>query len=76
VAELAEWCTRRPRRKDEDKGFVGSLFDVGFHSFVTKIVTVLFVISLVLSGLYTIFIVASAFAADSGAGVVGSSSPR
>ncbi len=54
----------------EDKGFFGSLFDIRFRSFVTtKIVPALFIISLVVSGIYTIFLVATVFGADSGAGI-------
>lgn len=54
----------------QDKGFLGSLFDIGFRSFVTtKIVSVLFVIAMVLSAIYTLFLIATAFSADSGAGI-------
>lgn len=54
-----------------EKGFFASLFDIGFRSFVTtKIVTVLFVISLVLSAIYTLVVIAVAFDASSGVGIV------
>lgn len=54
-----------------EKGFFGALFDIGFRNFVTtKIVSVLFVIALVVSGLTTLLWVISAFAADSGLGLL------
>jgi len=54
----------------EAKGFFSSLFDLSFSSLVTtKIIKVLYVITLVLIGLGYVFFTVSAFAADSGAGV-------
>jgi len=55
----------------QEKGFFGSLFDISFRSFVaTKIVSVLFVIALMLSALYTLFAIAAAFNASWSIGVV------
>ena len=54
-----------------DKGFFGSLFDIDFTNFVTtKIIKFLFVVAIVLAGLYTLFLIAAGFGADSGIGVV------
>ncbi len=56
----------------QEKGFFGSLFDIGFRSFVTtKIISVLFVISIILSALYVLGFVVAGFVSDEpAAGVV------
>jgi hypothetical protein len=52
------------------KGFVGSLFDFGFTSFVTpKVVKVLYVLIMVVLGLSGLGFAASAFAVNTGAGI-------
>jgi hypothetical protein len=53
------------------KGFLGSLFDLSFTSFVTtKLIKLLYVLSLVLLGLGYLFIAAAAFNDSGGAGVL------
>jgi hypothetical protein len=57
--------------QSEAKGFFASLFDLSFSSLVTtKIIKVLYVITLVLIGLGYLVFTISAFAADSGAGAL------
>ena len=47
----------------EEKGFFGSLFDISFSSFITtKIIKVLYVLSLIVIGLFALGLVVSAFA--------------
>ena len=53
-----------------EKGFFGSLFDVSFSSLITtKVIKVLYVLSMVLIGLMALVIVASAFTQSVGAGL-------
>lgn len=53
------------------RGFFGALFDISFRSFVTvRIIGVLYVISIVLLVLYTIFLIIAAFQASAVFGVV------
>ena len=53
-----------------EKGFFASLFDVSFSSLITtKVIKVLYVLSMVLIGLMALVIVASAFTQSVGAGV-------
>ena len=55
----------------ETKGFISSLFDLSFASFVTpKIIRVLFVLSLIGIGLWSLLILIAAFNASTGAGVI------
>jgi hypothetical protein len=57
--------------QSETKGFFGSLFDISFSSLITtKIIKVLYVLTLILIGLGYVFFTISAFAADSGAGAL------
>ena len=54
-----------------EKGFLGSLFDLSFTSFVTtKLIKVLYVLSLILLGLGYLFIAAAAFHESGGAGAL------
>lgn len=53
-----------------EKGFFSSLFDISFQSFVTpRVVGVLYILGLIVTGLYALFIVIAAFAADTALGV-------
>jgi Domain of unknown function (DUF4282) len=53
-----------------DKGFFGSLFDISFSSLVaTRVIKVLYVLSIVLIGLMALVFVAGAFAQSVGAGL-------
>ena len=55
----------------EEKGFFGSLFDISFSSFITtKIIKVLYVLSLIVIGLFALGLVISAFAQSAGLGIV------
>jgi hypothetical protein len=55
----------------DNKSFFNSLFDFSFSSFITpKIIKVLFVIGIVLSVIYAIAIIATAFAAHIALGIV------
>jgi hypothetical protein len=55
----------------EEKGFFGSLFDISFSSFITtKIVKVLYVLSLILIGLFALGFVISAFSQSAALGLV------
>ena len=46
----------------EDKGFFGALFDISFSSFITpKIISVLFVIFMILSGLAALVMIITGF---------------
>ncbi|MGH2947352.1 MAG: DUF4282 domain-containing protein [Solirubrobacteraceae bacterium] len=55
----------------EEKGFFASLFDISFTSFVTtKIIKVIYVITLVLIGLFAIGLVIGAFADSVGFGIL------
>jgi hypothetical protein len=55
----------------DTKGFFASLFDMSFSSLVTtKVIKVLYVISLVVIGLVALFFVIGAFASSAAAGVV------
>ena len=54
----------------EDKGFLASLFDFSFSSLITlKIIRVLYILSLVGAGIYTLIFVGAGFASDSALGV-------
>lgn len=55
----------------DNQGFFASLFDVKFKSFVTtKIITILFILAMIVDGLYILFLVLAGFNADPGLGVV------
>jgi hypothetical protein len=55
----------------EEKGFFGSLFDISFSSFITtKIIKVLYVLSLIVIGLFALGLVISAFADSAALGIV------
>jgi hypothetical protein len=55
----------------EEKGFFGSLFDISFSSFITtKIIKVLYVLSLILIGLFALGFVVAAFSSSAGEGIV------
>jgi Domain of unknown function (DUF4282) len=54
-----------------EKGFFGSLFDISFSSLITtKVIKVLYVISLIVIGLFALFFVIGAFASSAALGVV------
>jgi hypothetical protein len=54
----------------EGKGFTESLFDFSFTSFVTsKIVQVLYALSIILSGIFSIFLIAESFAISGSLGM-------
>jgi hypothetical protein len=53
------------------KGFFGSLFDISFSSLVTtKVIKVLYVISLIVIGLFSLFFIIGAFSRSAGLGVL------
>lgn len=53
------------------KGFLASLFDFGFTSFVaTRVVKVLYVLIVLIAGLYTLFLLTLGFRLGTGAGVL------
>jgi hypothetical protein len=53
------------------KGFLPSLFDFSFSSFVaTKVVKVLYVLIVLIAGLYTLFLLALGFRAGTGVGLL------
>ena len=57
--------------QSDAKGFFGSLFDLSFSSLITtKIIKVLYVLTLILIGFAYIAFTISAFAADSGVGAL------
>lgn len=54
-----------------EKGFLGSLFDVSFSSLITtKVIKVIYILSMILIGLTALFFVAAAFTESAGAGVI------
>lgn len=56
---------------DQAQGFLQSLFDFSFTSFITtKIIKVLYALSMLVDGLLCLFLVVSAFAISTGIGVV------
>lgn len=56
---------------EQSKGFIGSLFDFSFRNFVTaKIIGVLYIISVVIIALYTVFLIVAAFEASPAFGAV------
>jgi hypothetical protein len=53
-----------------EKGFFGSLFDISFTSFITtKIIKFLYVLALIIVGLFALIFVVAAFRASAAAGV-------
>jgi hypothetical protein len=53
-----------------DRGFFGSLFDISFSSLVTtKVIKVLYVLSMIMIGLGALFFVGAAFTNSAAAGV-------
>jgi hypothetical protein len=53
------------------KGFFGSLFDISFSSLITtKVIKVLYVISLIVIGLFSLFFIIGAFSRSAGLGVL------
>ena len=55
----------------EPKGFIGMLFDLSFSEFVTtKVIKVLFVIGVVLAGLYALGFILAGFGSSVGLGIV------
>ena len=55
----------------QERGFFGALFDVSFTSFITtRIIKVLYIITLVLIGLGALVFIGAAFADSVGAGLV------
>ena len=53
-----------------EKGFLGSLFDVSFSSLITtKVIKVIYVLSMIVIGLTALAFVAAAFSESAGAGV-------
>lgn len=56
---------------DQARGFFGSLFDLSFRSFITtRIIGILYIISIILIALYTIFLVVVAFDASPALGAL------
>ena len=52
----------------ENKGFFGSLFDLSFTEFVTtRIIKILYALSIIISGILAIAVIIGGFAAESGA---------
>jgi hypothetical protein len=63
----------------EEKGFFASLFDLSFTEFVTtRLVPVLFVLSIVVAAIYTLFLVFAGFKGGviTGIGALGASVNR
>lgn len=59
------------RRLVQTKGFFSSLFDINFNSLITpRLIKVLYVLIMVVIGLFALIMVISAFAADAGIGVL------
>lgn len=55
----------------EPSGFIGMLFDLSFSEFVTtKVIKVLFVIGVVLAGLYALGFILAGFGSSAGLGIV------
>jgi hypothetical protein len=55
----------------QTNGFLGSLFDYSFSSFITsKIIKVLYVLTTIVVGLWTFLLILVAFNASSGAGML------
>jgi len=53
------------------KGFFASLFDISFSSLITtRIIKVLYVISLIVIGLFSLFFIIAAFTSSAGAGIL------
>lgn len=53
------------------KGFFGSLFDISFSSLITtKVIKVLYVISLIVIGLFALFFIIGAFVQSAGLGIL------
>jgi hypothetical protein len=54
-----------------DKGFFGSLFDISFSSLITtKVIKVLYVISLIVIGLFALVFIVAAFSNSVGLGIL------
>jgi hypothetical protein len=55
----------------EDRGFFGGLFDVSFSSLITpKVIKFVYVLSMVLIGLFALFLVGAAFSNSVAGGIV------
>jgi Domain of unknown function (DUF4282) len=55
----------------DTKGFFASLFDISFSSLITtKVIKVLYVISLIVIGLFALFFIIGAFTVSAGLGVL------
>lgn len=55
---------------DQQKGFIASLFDLSFKNFITsKLVTVLYVLSVVSAGLISLGMIRTAFGVGAGTGI-------
>ena len=53
------------------KGFFGSLFDISFSSLITtRIIKVLYVLALIVIGLFSLFFIIGAFTNSAGAGIL------
>jgi hypothetical protein len=53
------------------QGFFGRLFDTSFRSFITpSIISLVFILLVILAGIFTLIVVAAAFNESSGAGLV------
>jgi hypothetical protein len=54
-----------------DQGFLGSLFDISFSSLITtKVIKVLYVLSMVIIGLFALVVVVAAFSNSVAGGIV------
>ena len=59
-----------PVSADEAKGFIGALFDLSFTSFITtKIIKVLYIIAIILGGIYALVLIGAGFTAGTMAGL-------
>ena len=71
VLRLRVEAGRRARLTVDTKGFFASLFDISFSSLITtKVIKVLYVISLVVIGVAALFFIVAAFASSPAAGVL------
>jgi Domain of unknown function (DUF4282) len=54
-----------------EKGFLSSLFDVSFSSLITtRVIKVLYILSMIVIGLGTLFFIVAGFAQSGGSGIV------
>ena len=56
---------------EEQKGFLGALFDFSFSDFITlKLIKILYILGIIFSGIATIMWIVSGFNISAGAGII------